>query len=100
MVSCMWGNRQLVSSPLLRFWRAHPPGATWQVEDSLSPRDQPRALTAPAVRIMQVFTHGSNQGIHGRRDRRLCSLPSSQHRDSALRVVALSRPEDRKTACS
>lgn len=64
------------------------------------PQDQPRALTTPAVSTLQGFTHCSNQGIHGRRDRRLCPLPSSQHRDSALCMVALSKPEDRKTACS
>lgn len=74
-----------------------PPGR-WKT--ACPPQDQPRALTTPAVSILQGFTRCSNQGIHGRRDRRLCPLPSSQHRDSALCRVALSKPEDRKTACS
>lgn len=41
--------------------------------ESLSPWDQPRALTALAVGIPQVFTPGSNQGTQVGRDRWVCA---------------------------
>ena len=71
---------QLVLSPRPHFWKAHPPRATWQVGESLSPRDQPRALTALAVGVPQGFTPGSKQGTHGGRDRRVCALVPAQGR--------------------
>lgn len=62
-----------------------PPGG-WK---RACPPEQPRALTALAIGILQGFTPGSNQGTHGGRDSR--GVPSFQHRDRAL-----SEPDDQE----
>lgn len=71
-VSCMWrsGSWFRVLSPIS--------GGHLAGGESLSLWDQPRALTALAIGIPQVFTPGSNQGTHVGRVRQVCDLFPAQ----------------------